>query len=154
MTRIRPSAPMIKIATDQELICAPFPIGCKATFVLDTFICKQGLSLTVFGVFSWLRKRFHQITRPPVRPGYDDNYRSRNYGFVERGKETPFSSELRTFFFCVTFKRSTKTKDQDGFRNRKYGRYLLLVLSGNAFLPVWSQFTRQTYSTGTITDTS
>ena len=51
---------------------------------IDTY----GLSVTVFELFSWIRKRFRPSARPSVRPGYDDKYRPRSYRFVERQKWT------------------------------------------------------------------
>ena len=52
---------------------------------ISSSLTHNGLSVTVFELFSWLQKCFH----PSVRPGYDDKYRSRSYRFVKRQKSRP-----------------------------------------------------------------
>ena len=43
----------------------------------------RGLIIVVITLLSYLAGTKSVFVRPPVRTGYDDNYRSRNYWFVE-----------------------------------------------------------------------
>ena len=58
--------------------CDSSPVG-SYQLPIDTY----GISLTIFELFSYLQS---VSAHPPVRPGYNDRYRSRSYRFVERQK--------------------------------------------------------------------
>ena len=47
----------------------------------------------LLALLSYLASSKNVSVRPPVRPGYDDNYRSRSYRFVERQKVACVSDE-------------------------------------------------------------
>ena len=84
-----------------------------------------GLSNTVFELFSWLKKAF-----PPVRPGYDNKYRSRSYRFVQRKyvrrsslKQTEISLTLYFRFVAGSRRASISSRHFNSNSLYKQGHY-------------------------------